>query len=205
MANFAGDQIGAEYINFKAIPQPRNAPDGTMWFDVTTDSVAFLKDGLVHYFHMPLVPSPDTPLIYKTTINTSQLTGLSTTPRIIIPTGGPNTVIVPQYFSFQLNVVNAFSIANGGAGNTVIYWAGLGRGSNDAYSLGVFADVGNGGNGINYIASQSQLYLNASYTQSSLPLPSIVNQPVMVAMDDALSGGAGNSMLITISYVIVTV
>jgi hypothetical protein len=160
---------------------------------------------VLHMNYDGSIEPPIYPLIYKTVLSTSDLHTLSTAPVEIIPAAGSGTVLVPQYFSFQLDVISAFSITNAGTGNTYGYWAGLGSGSGGTTSFAIIPD-NVGSNGMNYVSSQSQFYTYPSYTvNGSLSLASIVNQPVMISMDDVLSGGAGNSMLITISYVIVTI
>jgi hypothetical protein len=145
------------------------------------------------------------PLIFKTELDTNDLHNLSTTPVQIIPTAGPGTIIVPQYFSFQLSVVSAFSISNSGDGTTWIYWNGLGVGVAGRYACGAVSDS-LAQDGIEYTSSVSQLSIDLADTEfGSVPVASIINQSLMITMDDVLSGGAGNSMLITISYVVVTV
>lgn len=145
------------------------------------------------------------PLIFKTKILTSELLSLSTVPVEIIPAAGPGTILVPQYFSLQLDVAGpAFSISNAGAGNTYIYWKGLGSGTAGDTAVAIVPDTSSA-QGMGYVASVSQFISFPSYVLSSVPVAPITNQPMLISMDDVLSGGAGNSMLITISYVVVTI
>lgn len=143
------------------------------------------------------------PSIIQIRLTTAQLLSLSTTPVTIIPAPGVGKYIVPQIFTGQLTFGGTpFSIANSGAGNTYLFWAGLGTGSAGSTSVGIMQDSAANG-GMNYTASGSQLFVFPCLTDPSVPAVSILNQPLQIIMDDALTLGNG-SMVITMSYIIVT-
>ena len=148
--------------------------------------------------------SLNAPQIAQIRLTTAQLLALSTTPATIIPAPGAGKYIVPQIFTGQLTFGGTpFSIANGGAGSTYLFWAGLGTGSAGSNAIGIMADsVANAG--MDYTASGSQLFVFPCLTEEgSVPAASILNQPLQIIMDDALTLGNG-SMVITMSYIIVT-
>ena len=143
------------------------------------------------------------PSVTQLRLTTAQLLSLSTIPVTIIPAPGAGKYIVPQIFTAQLTYGGTpFSIANSGAGNTYLFWAGLGSGSAGSTAVGVMSDSANA-DGMNYTASSSQLFILPCLTGASVPAASILNQPLQISMDDALTLGNG-SMVITISYIIVT-
>lgn len=147
--------------------------------------------------------SLNAPQIAQIRLTTAQLLALSTTPVTIIPAPGAGKYIVPQIFTGQLTFGGTpFSIANGGAGSTYLFWAGLGTGSAGSTAVGNMADSAANG-GMDYTASGSQLFIFPCLTEPSVPAASILNQSLQIIMDDALTLGNG-SMVITMSYIVVT-
>jgi hypothetical protein len=72
MSNFLSDNINAESIRFTQIPQPYNAPDGTLWWSVSNKDLEILLDGKAR--HIPTtqnVPVTQNSLL-KTNTNQSQ-------------------------------------------------------------------------------------------------------------------------------------
>jgi hypothetical protein len=151
--------------------------------------------------NVPASPVSIAPIISLTTITTAQLESLSTIPIELVPAPGPGKLIFPQYYSIQLDFGGTpFSISNGGAGNTFIYWSGLGLGADDVYASGVMPDNTTNG-GMDYTSSESQFFAGGSGLGPSGPVSSIINSSLVMTMDDVLSGGNG-SMLVTVSYAI---
>jgi hypothetical protein len=71
MSNFLSDNINAESIRFTQIPQPYNAPDGTLWWSVADKDLEILFDGKAR--HIPTtkeVPVTQNSLLK---INTNQI------------------------------------------------------------------------------------------------------------------------------------
>ena len=143
------------------------------------------------------------PLIQTVKISNSQLLNMSTVPVVLIPAPGLGKYISPQAMSFQLNVGTIpFQIANSGAGNSFVYWAGLSANINSSATY--FPDS-IGGEGMDYTNAASQLIILPAYMiLGSVGLAGAVNEALVMSMDDALSVGNG-TMTVTISYTIVTI
>lgn len=143
------------------------------------------------------------PKIASIFITNSELLNMSTVPVVLIPSPGLGKYISPQAISFQLNVgTTPFQIANSGSGNSFVYWAGLAATINNAATY--FPDSISG-EGMDYTNAASQLIILPSYMiLGSVLLSGVEDEALVMSMDDALSVGNG-TMLVTISYTIVTV
>ena len=141
------------------------------------------------------------PQIASVRISNSQLLNMSTVPVIIIPSPGPGKYISSQAISVQLDVGTIpFQISNSGAGNTYLYWAGFSPTTLNAILY--FADT-SANEGMDYTNASSQIFIYPSLMLNSLSLSDVLNQPLVMSMDDALSAGNG-TMQVVVSYTIVT-
>ena len=176
------EACGGKYVNASDLDafQFFNA-DGSVAFHINANGV---------------IDPPVYPQISYTLLETADLLNLHSIPVTVIPAPGKGNIIFPQYYSVQLIFGGTpFSISNSGAGETFFFWSTLGIDN----SPGVFFN--NALNGMNYEASSSQFTTNGTTVIPSISMDALDNQPLLMQMEDTLSGGNGN-MLVTLSYVV---
>ncbi len=147
----------------------------------------------VHMNSDGIIDPPVYPIITKVTLLAAQLNGLHANPAIVIAAPGPGLYLLPQSITAAYNFGGTPFTVTGG--DQFMYFGWQGQALSTAAAIATILDA-------TFVdQNSSQVFISTSFMNQPAPLAAVVNKPLVLGINDALSNGNGTLTLV-IAYTV---
>ena len=147
----------------------------------------------VHMNSDGVIDPPVFPIITKVTLSAAQLNGMHTSAPIVIPAPGAGLYLLPQSITAAYNFGGTPFTVTGG--DQFMYFGWQEQALSTAAAIATLPDAGL------VDQSSSQVFISTSFMNTPVSLSAVINKPLVLGINDTLSGGNGTLTLV-ISYTV---